>query len=222
MLKLTEAETSVLKNQPETGMGYQIVEATQYDNRIKRGIAYNAELFFEENESRSILRTLSYPRVLREATKSTGQFKALRVLSRSAAPVSLSERQTTIIRSAKAAPAKEAPIEQTKEGEVFKRFSAYKDDNRLQADGSWSDGTYATTEEDSKNVKTGKDAVERYSLPNPDPACYVFTGKPKKSTDIQRGTVEPAFGHNGGGVEVIFPKGTQANTVTGPEEIPKE
>ena len=32
--------------------------------------------------------------------------------------------------------------------------------------------------------------------------------------------VEPAFGHRGGGVEVIFPDGTQPGTVTGPAKIP--
>jgi hypothetical protein len=219
MLRLTTDETRVLKNQPETGMGYQLVEGTQFDDKKKVGIAYNAELFFEEGESRSVLRTLSYPKVLDLATKSTGQFKSLRVLSRSAAPISLSERR---LAAAKAAPAKDGKVEQTKENEVFKRFSAYENDNRLQADGSWSDGTYATTEEDAKNVKTGKDAVGRYALPNPEPACYVFTAKPKKDTDIQKGIVEPAFGQPGDGVEVIFPKGTQANTVTGPTQIPKE
>ncbi len=219
MLKLTDAETRVLKGQPETGMGYQLVEATQFDDKTKRGVVYNAELFFYEDESRSILRTLSYPQVLKEATKSTGQFRSLRVLSRSAAPITLTERKAAI---AKGAPAKDAKVEQTKANEVFKRFSAYQNDSRVQSDGSWSEGTYATTEEDAKNVKTGKDAVARYALPNPEPARYVFTGRPNKDTDIQKGTVEPAFGQPGGGVEVIFPKGTQPNTVTGPLEIPKE
>lgn len=219
MLKLTTAETNTLKRLPESGMGYQLVEGTQYDNKIKRGIAYNGELFFEENESRSVLRTLSISRVLELATKSAGEFKSLRVLSRSEAPITLSERKMSGV---KAGPAKDAPTEQTKEGEVFKRFSAFRNDNRLQADGSWSEGTYATTEEDAKNVKTGKDAVERYALPNPEPAYFVFTGKPEKGTDIKKGIVEPAFDHQGGGVEVVFPKGTQANTVTGPVEIPKE
>jgi hypothetical protein len=50
----------------------------------------------------------------------------------------------------------------------------------------------------------------------------VFTGRPNKDTEIQKGTVEPAFNQPGGGVEVIFPKGTQPTTVTGPQEIPKE
>jgi ribosomal protein L35AE/L33A len=70
-------------------------------------------------------------------------------------------------------------------------------------------------------VKTGKEAVERYAMPDPTPACYVFTGKPKKDTKIQRGTVEPAHGRTGGGVEVYFEDGTQPNTVTGPDVIPE-
>lgn len=219
MIKLAASDTNKLKHLPESGMGYQLVEGVEYDNTIKRGIAYNAELFFGENESRSVLKTLSYPQVLERATTSAGVFKSLRVLSRSEAPITLSEKRTAV---SKAAPAKDAADEQTKEGEVFKRFSAFANDNRVQADGSWSDGTYATTEEDARHVSTGKEAVERYALPNPEPACYRFTGKPKKGTDIKKGIVEPAFGHTGSGVEVIFPNGTNANSVTGPEVIPKE
>jgi hypothetical protein len=57
-------------------------------------------------------------------------------------------------------------------------------------------------------------------LPNPAPASYVFTGKPKKDTVIQRGIAQPAYGQPGGGVEVYFKNGTQAGTVTGPDKIP--
>lgn len=70
---------------------------------------------------------------------------------------------------------------------------------------------------------SGKDAVARYALPNPEPASYVFTIRPKKDTDIKRGTVEPANGQPGGGAEVIFTSGTTANTVTlPPAKIPDE
>jgi hypothetical protein len=110
--------------------------------------------------------------------------------------------------------------EKTKEGEVLKRFVAYANDVRLRADGSWRPGTFATTEEDAKNVKTGTEAVARYALPNPAPASYVFTGKPKKDTVIQRGTAAPAYGQPGGGAEVYFKDGTQPKTVTGPDKIP--
>ncbi|CAN5879814.1 hypothetical protein BH18ACI5_BH18ACI5_10600 [soil metagenome] len=93
MIRLTAAESRELIEQPESGMGYQLVEGKQFDNEIRPGIAYNGELFFDEHESRRVLRTLSYPQVLREATKSPGMFLSLRVMSRGAAPISLSERK---------------------------------------------------------------------------------------------------------------------------------
>jgi hypothetical protein len=96
-------------------------------------------------------------------------------------------------------------------------------DRRVTADKGLLPGTYATTEADGKNIKTGKDAVARYALPNSDPASYVYTIWPKKETEIQRGTVEPTNGQPGGGVEVIFTNGTTAATVTlPPDKIPDE
>jgi hypothetical protein len=92
----------------------------------------------------------------------------------------------------------------------------------VQPDGSLSPGSYATTEEDAKNVKTGKEAVARYALPNPEPASYKFTICPDRDTVIQYGIVQPAYGQPGGGVEVLFKEGTQPRTVTGPEKIPDE
>lgn len=220
MLRFIAADTKKLLQQPETGMGYQIVEATTRDGVKRDGIAFNAELFFYGDESRSILRTQRYPNVLKLASTPVEEFKELRVLSRSAARTTLTVREDTL---AKTGPAKDAPVESTKAIQVFTRFSAFPNDNRVQPDGSWSKGTYATTEEDVKNVKTGKEAVARYALPNPDPASYVYTGRPKKDTAIQRGKVEPAFDQPGGGVEVIFPNGTNANSVTlAPVKIPDE
>ncbi|MBI3048604.1 MAG: hypothetical protein HYY76_09890 [Acidobacteria bacterium] len=115
------------------------------------------------------------------------------------------------------------PEDTTKAGEVFVRFSGYENDNRVRDDGSLRPGTYATTEEDAKNVKTGKDAVARYAMPNPQPASYRFTIRPERDTVIQKGIVEPAFDQPGGGVEVIFKNGTTPKTVTlPPDKIPDE
>ena len=105
---------------------------------------------------------------------------------------------------------------------LFKRFTAYEHDPRITSDRRLLPGTYATTGEDAKNAPTGKAAVARYALPNPNPASNVFTIKPHKDTVIQYGIVEPAFGQPGGGVEVLFRDGTHAGTVTGPEKIPDE
>ena len=198
-------------------MGYQVVEVILGDDRKERGIAYNAELLFLGNETQSDLRSVPYATVLKSAKSSDGKIKKLRVFTRE----QLAHR-TVGIRGASGPPAKDAPIEETKPDEVFKRFSAYRNDRRRRLDGSWRDGTYATTEEDAKNIKTGKDAVARYALPNPAPASYVSTGCPHEGTKIQQGTAAPAHGQPGGGVEVIFTKGTHPNTVTGPDKIPDE
>jgi hypothetical protein len=223
MLKLNLTLQCLLLNQPESGMGYQIVEATTFDNKIKRGIAYNAELLLFEEEPRLTLKTTAFTRLLNEAKISTGEIKSLNVVTNtaSASPAfALRERATRY--GKQATPAKDAPIEKTREKEVFKRFTAYENDRRITSDGKLLPGTYATTEEDAKNVRTGKEAVARYALPNPKPASNKWTIEPHKDTVIQYGIVEPANDQPGGGVEVLFRDGTHAGTVTGLEKIPDE
>jgi hypothetical protein len=219
MFKLNETESKDLLAQPETGMGYQIVEATLRDNTKQRGTAYNAELLFLRNEGQIELRKNSYRDVLKSAPSSGNEIRALRVLPREAVSLSSRVRDTSSVFK-KATPAKDAPIEKTKTDEVFRRFTAFEDDKRRRPDGSWRDGTYATTEEDAKNVKTGTDAVARYALPNILPASNVFTGRPQIDTEIQKGIVAAEFGQPGSGIEVFFRKGTQPSTVTGPTKIP--
>ena len=80
MLKLTQAQTRSLLAQPETGMGYQEVEATLRNNTVEKGIVYNAELMFEGTESRNILKLSSYPTVLRAARSAGDEIKSLRVI----------------------------------------------------------------------------------------------------------------------------------------------
>ena len=89
----------------------------------------------------------------------------------------------------------------------------------MTASGAILPGIYATTEEDAKHVKTGRDAVKRYALPNPAPAVYVFTIDPPLRTNLKRGVAQPAYGQPGGGVEVIFVNGSPDQTVTGPAQI---
>jgi len=165
----------------------------------------------------------SYQNLLAEAKDSTREIKSLQVVPSAVSPSSeYVLRESFASYRSKGRPAKDAPVERTKENEVFKRFSAYEKDNRVTSDGRLLPGTYATTEEDAKNVRTGKEAVARYALPNPKPASEVWTIKPWKDTLIQYGIVQPANGQPGGGVEVLFRDGTHLGTVTGPEKIPDE
>jgi hypothetical protein len=224
MLKLNSTWQCLLLNQPESGMGYQIVEATTFDNKIKRGVVYNAELLLFEEEPRFRLLAATFQQLLEAAKVSKDEIKSLQVVTNAASPPpTFALREAVSSYGKKVAPAKDAPIAKTRENEVFKRFTAYEKDHRITSDGRLRPGTYATTEEDAKNAPTGKAAVARHALPNPKPASYKWTIKPRKDTLIQYGIVEPAFGQPGGGVEVIFTKGTDPGTVeTKPEKIPDE
>lgn len=184
-------------------------------------MAYNAELLLFEGEPRQLLKA-EYRTLIKTAKSAAGELTSLRFDPRRR-QMPLKSASFSNSASPKAIPAAEAPEEKTKAGDVFMRFSAYENDNRIREDRSLRPGTYATVEEDAKNVKTGKDAVARYALPNPQPASYRFTIKPEKDTVIQKGTVEPAYGQPGGGVEVIFKDGTTAGTVTlPPDKLPDE
>jgi hypothetical protein len=102
-----------------------------------------------------------------------------------------------------------------------KRFSAYVNDFRVTAGKGLTVGTFGTTAEDAEHVKTGRDAVARYALENKQSANKRFTIKPPENTSLQRGTAQPAYGEVGGGIEVIFVKGSPDGTVTGPDTIPE-
>ena len=221
MLKLTAPLMNELLRQPESGMGYQLVDAVMVAGETKRAVAYNAELLLFEDESRDVLVKKTYQELVGVAESSSNKVKSLRLRRRPSTVTAGLVKEGEAIAAPKS-PAADAPVGRTLAEEIFKRFSAYANDRRVQADHSLSAGTYATMEADAKHVKTGKQAVARYALPNPQPASYVFTIRPLQDTAIQRGILQPAYGQPGGGVEVIFPSGTQSNTVTGPIKIPDQ
>ena len=204
-------------------MGYQIVEATLPNDKIKRGVACNGELLLFEDEPRLTMLTASFERLVASAGGSAGEIKSLRVVPRTPMrTLTAAVKESMTGYGQENRPAKDAAPEKTKADEVFKRFSAYANDRRVRPDGRLLPGTYATTEEDARNVKTGKQAVARCALPNPKPASNVFTIRPREDTVVQVGIAQPAYGQPGGGVEVLFTEGTQPRTVTGPEKIPDE
>ena len=108
---------------------------------------------------------------------------------------------------------------QTKSPERFVRFSAFRNDRRVHQDGSLLPGTYVTSERDAGCTPSGFAAVGRYALPNPMPAINRFDIAIPKGTSGLVGTVAPAFGQAGGGVEIELTNGTPPGSVTGPTTI---
>ena len=92
---------------------------------------------------------------------------------------------------------------QTRENEVFCRYSAFLNDRRVDLGRRcFLPGTYVATAHDAEFVSTGLAAVARYALPNPAPAVYTYKAVASAGVPITCGTVAPAFGQAGGGIEV--------------------
>ena len=69
--------------------------------------------------------------------------------------------------------------------------------------------------------KTINDPVDRYALPNDEEIKWSFYIKPKTVDILQRGIVQPAFDHAGGGIECYFIYGTSKETYLGTKEYGK-
>ncbi len=88
---------------------------------------------------------------------------------------------------------------------AFHRFSAFNPDRRVDpVTGSFLAGTYAAPESEAPFVPTGFVAVGRFALPNTLPASYHYEIEAPAGTSVDFGTVAPAFGQAGGGVEAYF------------------
>ena len=90
----------------------------------------------------------------------------------------------------------------------YYRYSSYYKDKRIMPNGDFLPGTYATTYSDMHFVPSGFAAVGRYALPNPASACYLFTLVTFDRPTLM-GTATPNFSQAGGGVEVLFGNGAK-------------
>jgi hypothetical protein len=125
-----------------------------------------------------------------------------------------------------ALPGRNALIKHSKTilGQVFHRFSASPKDGRVHENtGELAAGSYATTETDKPLAPSGFAVVGRYALPNVQPASFCYSIEPVADTEIWIGTVAPAYGQSGGGVEVFFPNGAKSTvSFNGPKRLPDE
>lgn len=105
--------------------------------------------------------------------------------------------------------------------ERFVRFSAYANDRRVRPDGGLLPGTYVTSERDAGHAPSGFAVVGRYALPNPISATNRFDITVAGEASGLVGTVLPAFGQAGGGVEIELTNGAPPGSVKGPTTIPE-
>ena len=205
---------------PETGMGYQVIDATRRGKYTKeRFIVYNSELIvdFDDKffESKRQIVSGGYSKIVSKAEYISfekvklvrkNEVKELRVLTES--------KKKDKERQSGGKGAADNSMENADGNEMFIRLSAYENDRRIDLDNKkLKPGTYTTTKVDYLTcVRVADDPIDRYALPNGEEIKWSFYVQPKTNDLLQRGIVQPAFGHDGGGNEVYFENGTSNNT----------
>jgi len=210
--KLSATQENDLLRQPETGMGYQIVEASKTGNyKREKFIVLNSEIVIEMNEYESD----NIYKVINEgiaSIKMSADYITLNAVS-----VLNKNQFRSVVNEDKSKNEKGAidnPVENADGKEIFVRLSAFNNDRRVdKINNCLLPASYTTTMDDYTKCKTSNDdPVERYALPNNNKIKFAFHIQPKKTDSLQRGTVQPANGKRGGGKEAYFANGTSNGT----------
>jgi hypothetical protein len=210
--KLNTAQESEMLSKPETGMGYQVVEASKAGNYSReKFLVLNSELVIEMNgyESDHVRKIVNEGIYSVKAGANIITLNSISVLSEKQFRNVLNESKNENERGAI-----DNPVESADGIEVFVRLSAFEDDRRIdKINRCLRPGSYTTTMDDYLTCKATKDdPVERYALPNNDEIKFAFHIKPERTDILQRGTVQPANNKRGGGKEAYFANGTLKGT----------
>lgn len=204
--KLNAAQENELLRQPETGMGYQIIEASKAGSYVReKFLVLNSEVIIELNgyESDNVRKVVKEGILSIKASADYITLNSISVLNekqfRSVVNESKNEKERGAI---------DNPVENATGEEIFVRLSAFDDDKRIyKTNKCLRAGSYTTTMDDYLKCKsTNGDPVERYALPNNYNIKFAFHIQPKKIDALQRGIVQKANGKRGGGKEAYFPK----------------
>ncbi len=220
--KLYSLDALDLLSRPETGMGYQIISATQFrKTEVRKFVVYNSELAvdldtnFQSNKRRII--NEGFKNILNSSKELILDTKSINLLEQFSVRESKSLSASKRINNKRESGGKgaiDSPKENANGIEIFVRISAFEDDKRIDIENKkLKNGSYTTTEKDYNNcVSTDDDPVDRYALPNDGKIKWAFYIKPKTIDSLQRGIVQPLFNHEGGGIESYFENGTSNNT----------
>jgi hypothetical protein len=217
-----EQDADTLLEQPETGMGYQIISTRQYERfTTKKMVVYNTRLAVELDENFEVNRKRiiaeGYKTMLSKSQVLMLETDSIKVIPHSQLNESVqlsSTKKLLFKRYTGGQDATDGPQENASGNENFVRLSAFEDDRRIDTvNMKLKPGSFATTEKDYRDCLTqNDDPVDRYALPNDDKIKWAFYIRPKSHDKLQRGVVQPAFGHAGGGIEAYFANGTSNST----------
>lgn len=211
--KLSSQQEIDLLNLPETGMGYQIIEARKPGNyKQEFFLVLNSEIVIEMNgyESDFVMKVMMEGIASIKANAEIISLYSISVFSKMRFQDVVTESKNDNERGAI-----ENQVVLATGEEGFARLSAFDNDRRVdKVNKCLRAGSFSTTEEDYlKSKTTNDDPVERYALPMNDKVKFAFYIRPQKIDTMQRGIVQPAYGKRGGGIEAYFEKGTVQGTL---------
>jgi len=220
--KAYSQDSNYLLSLPETGMGYQIIKGRLSGClSTKEYVVYNGDLIVDIDNN---LQRFKQHIIINGYSKTLNESQLLNIKTESITLVLRNnfyeKRYLTENKKSKkkrhsgGKGATDNPKENADGTEIFVRISAYEDDKRIDfTTNRLKDGTFTTTRFDYLNcVATSDDPIDRYALPNDEKITWAFYIQPKSIDRLQRGIVQPAFGHDGGGIEAYFENGTSKNT----------
>jgi hypothetical protein len=204
LLRIGKETESRLLNLPESGMGYQIVEYQK-----QPWVVFNATVTLPFAELRETLFS-EEDYVLLSGNPESEQILALTAVEMEEdIPLIFSTLDPNLRNRSLGLGFCQTPLAPNAyfipQGwpHSYYRFCAYHVDKRVDPNGDFLPGTYATTYADLHFVPSGFAAVGRYALPNPASAAFISTIVTFQRPNLV-GTATPNFGQAGGGVEVLF------------------
>lgn len=208
---------------PETGMGYQIIDAKRIGRSSSdRFIVYNSELIVDFNgdfhESKRKILNEGYTKMFNQS--SVIELSSPSLVSRSEVRNVRMFTESTMNTKGRHTGGTGAVYNNPIYGngtDKFIRLSPYKDDKRIDFERMrLREGSFTTTEADYLACRSyNDDPIDRYALPSDDAIEWVFTIKPTILNRYRPGIVQPANNHNGGGIEALFDDGTSDGTFLG-------
>lgn len=213
--QLTLGQQAQLLSKPETGMGYQVVEAnTSGFYSTNKYIILNEEYVIplDGNASQQI-KNITNEAFRVQLRKDIIQLTNIKLFSKTEFRIILNqsgkENGTAAI---------DSPKRIHIGGAQFVRLSAFENDRRVDTvNNCLRPESFTTSLSDYMYCKiNGEDPVERYALPNEAQINWVFHIKTASGDIIQSGTVQPAFNKEGGGEEYYFEYGTAKGTYQPP------
>jgi hypothetical protein len=193
--KLASIDTWALRDIPESGMGYYIVNARLNNESAERTLIVAGDRILPATEHPQLFSIKDlwsrepFPQELRSGIDLSNITSSMSAVSLPPGYVSSPGALPLLGTLTLSAPTK------------FHRLMMTTSDHRYSG-GMLTKDTYLTTDLDHQLVNSGFGAVGRYALPIPVPASNVFEYEFPIGTVLSVGTVLPSFGQAGGGVEV--------------------